>query len=147
MFPAGGNSNYLKIREWEQREQRDRKLTYQMDNKAPDSHTNLDSSQKTKYFGSKGKRHYFKQNTESGGTEVECWTEGTHFRHLVGSIELGTAAALADWKLRHGMVAVDEREYLIHFNQVRHAVIDKYEKKLQERKRLLEKRQNKLDNT
>lgn len=87
----------------------------------------------TIFFANLERKQFFKQNSPTGGTYLECWNHGREFAHILTTIELGSPDKLKLWMDAHQLVDSDQETYESYFFQFCREVEDKRSKKNQER--------------
>lgn len=92
----------------------------------------------TIYFSNPEKKQFFKQNSLTGGTYLECWVNGKDFTHILTTVELGTPEKLVVWMNDKNLKAGSSEEYDSHFFQFCREVDAKRNKKNEERQRQFE---------
>lgn len=93
---------------------------------------------KTLCFATADRRHFFKQNTPTGGTYLECWVKGKEFAHILSTVELGTPERLKIWMEEKKLLPSTAEEYDSYFFQLCKEVDIKRSLKNEERQRLFD---------
>jgi hypothetical protein len=69
----------------------------------------------TIYFSNPEKKQFFRQNSPTGGTYMECWIKGKDFAHILSTVEFGTPEKLASWMQTKQMEGSTEGDYYSNF--------------------------------
>lgn len=98
----------------------------------------------TIFFASDDKKRYFRQNSPTGGTYLECWASGKEFAHILATTELGTPEKLKAWMDQKGMRPSTWETYDEYFFQLCREVEAKRSRKNDERQKLFDQKATNL---
>lgn len=87
----------------------------------------------TVYFANPAARQFFKQNSPTGGTYLECWVKGREFCHILSTVELGKPEKLKAWMEEKRLQPATIDDYDSYFFQLCREIDAKRELKNQER--------------
>lgn len=90
----------------------------------------------TIYFASPDKRMFFRQNSPTGGTYLECWVAGNDFCHTLATIESLTPAHLVAWMEVKQLQPSTQEIYESYLFQLFRDIEAKRVKKNQEKQRI-----------